>query len=360
MRATYLVLGVIGLSSAASCLHPRADADEGPAKPPAAAALRWWKGNTHTHTLNSDGDSSPGEVSHWYRDHGYDFLVLSDHNYYTVIDELGREFDRETRRERESAAQEKREPRLRSFLLIPGEEVTDKIDKAEIHVNGLGTLHVVGAQGGRSKNEVLQRNIDAIIAAGGVPSVNHPNFAWSLTPDDIAALKRLRHFEIFNGHPDVHCAGGGGSLSLDDLWDDLLSRDVRLFGVAVDDAHSFKSWGPRESNPGRGWIQVRAAELTREAIRAAFEAGDYYASTGVSLADVGRDGDVVRVKIAPEKGDDAKFTTFFIGARGRVLARQLELESSYTLQPGDVYVRARIVSSRGESAWTQPFFREPK
>ncbi len=49
----------------------------------AAAQLRWYKGNTHTHTLNSDGDSTPDEVARWYREHGYQFLVLSDHNFLT-------------------------------------------------------------------------------------------------------------------------------------------------------------------------------------------------------------------------------------------------------------------------------------
>src|ERR1041385_6337438 len=49
---------------------------------------RWYKGNTHTHTLNSDGDSTPDEVVRWYRSHGYQFLVLTDHNYLTAIDGL--------------------------------------------------------------------------------------------------------------------------------------------------------------------------------------------------------------------------------------------------------------------------------
>lgn len=320
-----------------------------------AAAPRWWKGNTHTHTLNSDGDSSPGEVSHWYRDKGYDFLVLSDHNFFTVIDELQREFQRETSREEDDARAGGRKPRWKPFLLIPGEEVTDRFNKAEIHINALDSVRVIGPQKGSSKHEVLQRNIDAILAAGGIPSVNHPNFVWSLTADDLAALKGLKHFEIYNGHPDVHCSGGGDSPSLEDLWDELLSRDVRLFGVAVDDAHDFKKWGPRESNPGRGWIMVRAPELTREAIRTAFDSGDFYASTGVTLADVRRDQNVVRVRIDVDK-DDAKHTTFFIGERGRVLARERGVESAYTLTPGDKYVRVRVVSSRGENAWTQPFF----
>ncbi|NIQ53587.1 MAG: hypothetical protein GWN71_09235, partial [Gammaproteobacteria bacterium] len=44
---------------------------------PAGQDARWWRGNTHTHTTESDGDSSPEVVARWYRDHGYHFLVLS-------------------------------------------------------------------------------------------------------------------------------------------------------------------------------------------------------------------------------------------------------------------------------------------
>ncbi|MBI4603225.1 MAG: CehA/McbA family metallohydrolase [Planctomycetes bacterium] len=317
---------------------------------------RWWKGNTHTHTLNSDGDSPPGEVAHWYRDNGYDFLVLSDHNFFTVVDELQRELDRETERTRDEKAPSMRK---RKLLLIPGEEVTSRFEqapaKAEIHVNALGSLRVVGAQKGSSKLDVIQRSVDGIHAAGGVPSVNHPNYAWSITADDLAAVKGLRHFEIFNGHPGVHNWGGGAWPSLEDLWDDLLTRGVRLWGVAVDDAHDFKHWGPRYSNPGRGWIVVRAPELTRAAIRKAFEAGDFYASTGVSLAEVRREGDAAQVRIQPD--DDTRFTAFWIGERGRVLARSKDLESTYTLQPSDRYARVHVFSSRGEHAWTQPFYR---
>ena len=54
----------------------------------AAGTARWYKGNLHTHTLNSDGDSTPDEVVRWYREHGYDFLVLTDHNVMTEVDGL--------------------------------------------------------------------------------------------------------------------------------------------------------------------------------------------------------------------------------------------------------------------------------
>ena len=41
---------------------------------------RWWKGNLHTHTLWSDGDDFPEMSADWYRERGYNFLALTDHN----------------------------------------------------------------------------------------------------------------------------------------------------------------------------------------------------------------------------------------------------------------------------------------
>ena len=61
------------------------DSKQAPQGPTATGSpLRWYKGNTHTHTLNSDGDSTPDDVVRWYREHGYQFLVLTDHNFLTV------------------------------------------------------------------------------------------------------------------------------------------------------------------------------------------------------------------------------------------------------------------------------------
>lgn len=45
--------------------------------------LHWYKGNTHTHTINSDGDSAPDVVARWYREHDYQFLFITDHEYLT-------------------------------------------------------------------------------------------------------------------------------------------------------------------------------------------------------------------------------------------------------------------------------------
>src|SRR5215213_5613410 len=87
---------------------------------------RWFKGNTHTHTLNSDGDSTPDEVVRWYRDHRYNFLALTDHNYLTSVDGLNAVH----------GAAEK-------FLVIRGEEVTSSASSKAVHVNGLNVDSLV-------------------------------------------------------------------------------------------------------------------------------------------------------------------------------------------------------------------------
>jgi Predicted metal-dependent phosphoesterases (PHP family) len=194
--------------------------------PLGAGRGRWYKGNLHTHTLNSDGDSTPHEVATWYREHGYQFLVLSDHNYLTDITGLNAIH----------AAAEK-------FLLIPGEEVTDSFEKNPIHINAYNPDRQVKPQHGDSLASTIQNDVDAIRAAKALPSVNHPNFHWAVSAQDLLKIKGLGLFEIYNGHPTVNNAGGGGFQSLDQLWDVLLSAGQRLSGVAVDDAHHFKKTG---------------------------------------------------------------------------------------------------------------------
>jgi len=40
----------------------------------------WFKGNTHTHSLWSDGNDFPEMIFDWYRSRGYHFVGMSDHN----------------------------------------------------------------------------------------------------------------------------------------------------------------------------------------------------------------------------------------------------------------------------------------
>jgi hypothetical protein len=318
----------------AGCLIA-ATAGAQPQAPPADAA-RWFKGNTHTHTLNSDGDSTPDEVVRWYREHGYQFLVLTDHNFLTAVDALNALHGADQR-----------------FLVIKGEEVTDVFRGAPLHVNGLDVERKIDPQGGTSVVDVLQRNVNAVRQQNGVPHINHPNFRWAITREELQQVRDNRLFEIFNGHPQVNSVGGGGVPGLEEVWDGILSGGTLLYGIAVDDAHTFKQPGnPDVAGPGRGWVVVRAARLEPRAILAALERGDFYASTGVELADYRVSATEMAVAVKPTPF--SKYRIQFIGRNGRVLRESIEATASYEIRGDEGYVRARVLESNGRVAWCQP------
>ena len=300
---------------------------------------RWYKGNTHTHTLNSDGDTAPDEVARWYRERGYHFLVLSDHNYLTSVAGLNALMGADER-----------------FLLIPGEEVTDRFETKPIHINGLNVDTLVAPQGGRSVVETVQRNVDAIRAARGVPHINHPNFGWAISADELAQVRNNRLFEIFNGHPMVNNAGGGGVPGLEQVWDSLLTRGLQLYGLAVDDAHHFKEFSRDHANPGRGWVSIRADRLEPLELLRNLEAGRFYASSGVELEDVRLTPTTLEVRVRPR--GDFKYTTQFVGTGGRLLLETIANPAVFTLSTRERYVRARVRDSGGGMAWVQPVFVE--
>jgi hypothetical protein len=291
--------------------------------------LRWYKGNTHTHTNRSDGDSSPEEVVRWYREHQYDFVVITDHDKVIVIPDD-------------------------DILVIPGEEVTSRLPGKPLHVNGIGLKKVVAPATGTSAVEILQRNVDAIREAGGIPQINHPNFGWSFGVDVLSGLRNVKLLEIASGHPFVNMDGGGGLPSVEAMWDELLAGGRTIYGVAVDDAHhlKFATTPGAAVIPGRGWIVVRAAERTVAAILAAIDRGDFYASTGVELTDYRADG--TSVSVAIKEKNTARYRTRFIGRGGKVLEETIANPAVYAIRGDEGYVRARVIDSNGKCAWTQP------
>ena len=327
---------VLGLLAAAHSIQNTRASSRGQET---GAPLHWYKGNTHTHTLNSDGDSTPDDVARWYREHGYRFLVLSDHNFLTSIDGLNALHGADDR-----------------FLLIRGEEITDRFGEKPIHINGLGLSEKVEPQHGGSVVEVVQRDVDAIKKAGGLPHVNHPNFGWAISGGDLQQIDRLRLFEIFNGHPIVNNFGGGGVPGMEEVWDRLLSNGRVMYGIADDDAHTFKDPGnPDVAGPGRGWVVVRAERLAARQIVDALERGDFYASTGVELADYQVTDKAMTVTI--KEKETSKYRVQFIGKNGRVLKEATSSPASYAFAGGEGYVRAKVIESNGRLAWTQPVVR---
>ena len=301
---------------------------------------RWFKGNLHTHTTESTGDSEPEHVAEWYRDHGYDFLVLSDHNHRTILDGTDSE-------------------RSRWPHLIPGQEVSTVFGEAPIHLGAIGVREVVEPHDGKTLVETLQVNIDAVTEAGGLAVINHPNLKWAFGDREIVATHGAWAMEVFNGHPGVNNASGGGNQGAESIWDRVLAAGHRVYGVATDDAHHFRGeFGPRRSNPGRGWIAVCSEELSDEALMAAMSSGDFYASTGVQFAELEIRGREIVLEVEPEPELGLKYTIVFTGPSGRDLWTTTGTSARFTMSRIDDYVRATVYASNGEKAWTQPVFRE--
>ena len=393
---------------------------------PAAVVLpeaRWWKGNLHTHTLWSDGDDYPETVIDWYKAHGYQFLGLSEHNnvlggdvWIEVSKSLGGWQALQAYYERSATGWvDQREingslfVRLKTFqelcnhfeepnrfLLIRSEEITDQIGTKQVHVNAINLADYILPQGGRNVLEVLQNNVSAVTRqqqSTGRPilaHVNHPNLGWAVSVDDLIALRSVRFFEIHNGHPGARNEGNDHRPSTERMWDLVLTGrltrgDHPVYAVAVDDAHNYRIWDAGASNPGRGWVMVRARRLTPEAIVRAMEAGSFYASTGVTLQEISVKGDRFALTIRPEP--NVSYTTLFMGTRwrdagldnsspgtgpmrrvrndvGLIFAEVAGTSPSYTLQGDEMYVRAKVISSKAsansyrrhelEVAWTQP------
>ncbi len=304
--------------------------------PPAQPAPKWFKGNLHTHTVNSDGDSTPDDVVRWYRERDYQFLVLTDHNYLTSVDGLNAVHGADDK-----------------FLVVKGEEVTGRYGDKPIHVNGLDLDRLVPAPSGNSVLEVAQRMVDAIRDARGVPSINHPNFGWAITPDELGQIQRTRLFEVFNGHPTVNNLGGGGVPSLEETWDRILSSGKMLYGIAVDDAHYFKRpEDPAAPRPGKGWVYVRSPRLEGRALVEALERGDFYSSTGVQMLSV--DASASSLSLAVKAEASSKYRIQFIGRQGRVLSEVTTPTASYSFKGDEGYVRAKVIESNGKIAWIQP------
>lgn len=355
---TKQALSIALLLSLSSCatINPNLPVDDGP------LTKLWYKGNTHVHTtLSGHADTTPDKVAAWYLDHGYNFLTLSEHNKFI-----------------DPATITLPENRRKDFVLVPGEEITGGHG---IHTTALNIQSLVPWKfdyDNSTTSQAIQHHVDGAHHAGGVPILNHPNFHYAVTSEDILDVHDLYMFELYNGHPTVNSFGDESHVSTEKMWDKLLTQGMKIYGVSSDDAHEFKSISPKDSNPGRGWVMVQAAELTPNAISAAMLNGDFYSSNGVTLKNIERSlkqysvevdeklsaetlsSPILRGKFVAEAKTGYRID--FIGPGGNVLTTKFGTKAQYNPREGIAYVRVRVSYTRALAsggfeqyyAWGQP------
>jgi hypothetical protein len=288
------------------------------------------------------------------------------------------------------------------FLMIQGEEISDRAEGKPVHLNATNIQELIRPLGGATVRETIENNFRAVEEQAQrkgreiLLHLNHPNFGYAITAEDLAAVVSERFFEVYNGHPGVNQLGDEHHAPVELLWD--IANTIRvaqleappLFGVATDDSHDYH--GQPGARVGRGWIMVRSRYLTPEHLIRAVKAGDFYASSGVSLSDVQFDQKTGKLSLEIDPQEGAAYTTQFIGTPtdydraskprtdkegkplpvtqeyssdvGKVFATVEGLTPEFQLTGKELYVRAVVTSSlppadssfkdQKQQAWTQP------
>jgi hypothetical protein len=188
-------------------------------------------------------------------------------------------------------------------------------------------------------------------------------------------VQHVRFFEVFNGGFPTGNYGDDKHDSTEVIWDKVNLHFIKegrplLFGIGNDDSHNYHSVGASLHNPGRAWVMVNAPKLEGNAIVEAMEAGHFYATTGVILKELVANEKKIALKVQTEA--DVVYTIQFIGVRkgserSTILKEVTGTEAEYQLTKDDLFVRAKIMSSKlkenpfaagdFETAWTQPVSR---
>lgn len=277
---------------------------------------KWYKGNLHTHTTNSDGRLTPQEAAEAYKAHGYDFLSLTDHWVKSEPSEYG------------------------GMLLIPGIEYDVIHNDSCFHVVG----HFMNGSPKLDKSNSAQEIIDAVKSFGGTVTLAHP--AWSLQkPHEMAALENVDFTEIYNsvsGYPYSPRPYSGT------LIDVAAAMGFRATLTAVDDTHYY------EDDAFRGFVYVKADSLTEEAIRAALLKGDVLATEGPFAEWTVEDG-YFKVHI-PGGCEHVQFFSSRYYNPDTTVKGGTVCDAVYKIKSNDRFVRAEIVGFDKKTAYTQYHF----
>jgi len=332
------------------------------------------KGNTHAHTLRSfdtDAIKAPADqVITWYRDNGYNFLAVTDHDL---------EF----------------QPALFSnletpdFILIPGEEVSSTWldptigaagEAIFVHIAAICTNEVPITGKQFQLPDTVQTALDDAVTringTGAAPIISHPNLDKAIVVEDILNVPGVKLLEVANQDPDARNDGykrdGIQFPGTDEMWDQILSTGRQMYGLAVDDAHDFRDPAsapvddPVIFPPGAGWIQVALppqSVLSPANVCSAISSGMFYSSTGLELSRIEVAGNRMEIDIISQGGAAGEYRTDFYALNGKIVDTVFGLSPSYQLLGDEFYVRA-IVSGPAQpgadlednAAWVQPAF----
>jgi hypothetical protein len=304
--------------------------------PAFTAPGRFWRGNLHTHSTNSDGILPPEEVCRRYRAEGYDFLALTDPFVgiwnYPISDTTGY--------------------RTEGFTTILGAELhSGAMANGELwHILAVGlppdfapsnSPHFVPVPGQETAAEIAAR----AVAAGAFVAIAHPQ--WSgLTMEDARSVTAAHAVEVYNHGCAMGCDRPDGFAVLDQL----LTEGRRLTLVATDDAHF------SEPDFFGGWVMVKAQANEPAALLAALKAGHFYSTQGPELRDVRIEGS--RVIVESSAVVSVVAIGWGTGAKGVHGASMTRTEVPLERLNNSPWVRVAVIDAAGKRAWSNPIWRD--
>jgi hypothetical protein len=338
--------------------------DAEPLPPPPSEPEVWLKGSTHVHAKASGDSTMPiPDVIHWYEDHGYDFIAITDHNRVSEIDNA------DTRGHIALRDADPNNPK--ALVVLSGIELThnpsgclpqgDPSKKCRIHVNVLGPTARPGGKlewAERHSHERIDMYQAALLASralgGSLVQLNHPQWFWGMNPELLAELAKrgVLLVEIANTQFMKWSKGDKDHPSMEQLWDGVLSRGLTMWGVASDDAHDYPAPGPHHKMKwpaGGGWVVVKA-HRNAQAIIDALAAGHFYASTGVVLDKA----DVVGTELVIEVDPNAAGTYQIDWIENGIVVATEHGKIAHRELPATGYLRADITRDDGSEAWVEP------
>ena len=279
-----------------------------------AEQKRWYKGNLHTHTTESDGKLSLLECQEAYKKQGYDFLCITDHRKYYA----GQAAD--------------------DFIVLPGTEFHyhDMAVRKAFHITGLNIKHEIPTDDSSTPQDVIGK----IAEAGGLAVMAHP--AWSLlTHEDIMGLENLVALEVYNTVSEVYSCRGYS----DNYADVLASKGHVLHLLAVDDAHFY------DKDAFKGWIMLQSDAFSSDSIAESIRRGKNYSSQGPAFLQITKSDGFILVESSPVASISFISDTFY--ARERIVEKDgLISKASYKIMETDNFVRVELADASGKKAWS--------
>lgn len=283
---------------------------------------KWYKANLHTHTLNCGDDIDIAKRIEQYKTAGFNILAITDHDQAHDVSGLSSD----------------------DFLVISGTELHPPC-------HGWHQHHFICLNVPADFSTPLDTDANTVVKmvkqAGGEVIYAHPYWNGH-TIKHLLDVEDYLAIEVFNST----CTISGRAYS-SVHWDQLLNAGRIVSGIAADDTHI-------ENDLFKGWIHIKAAELSVKAVMEALRTGCFYSSCGPAIEDFHIENSTAKIKTSPVTeihfiGQGKFYGRSFYADNGDLLTN-----AELALADGFEYLRAEIIDQNGKHTWTNPIIFKSK